>query len=390
MHHREQIIKERSSLSAIILSAGLSSRMQRFKPLLMLGGQRVVERTVRTYQDAGIEDIIVVVGHRADEVRRVLAPLPVRVVENSDYRQGMFSSVVAGVGALAADCRGFFVHPVDIPMVRPQTVARVAGAFAAGRAGVVRPVFDGRRGHPPLIDADLVPGLLKWSGNGGLRAFLDGAASEHVDVAVADAAIEWDMDTPADHDRLQAHLGHVGVPSVDECRVLMDEVAALPPAIKAHCRRVGAVARQLALAVKDAGHFLDVAQIHTAALLHDIARLEKDHATAGARLLERHGFFRIAPLVATHMTLEIGDEVTLDGAQIVYLADKLVDGDRLVGVARRFDRALEKFKADPAAMAAIGRRLAVAHRIQERVEAATGRPIEAIIDGAGAKAVTGR
>lgn len=373
----------RRALSAIILAAGFSSRMNGFKPLLSLGGQPAVVRSVTMFRDAGISDVSVVVGHRAAELRRVLAALCVRCVENPDYREGMFTSVSAGVQALPTDCRGFFVHPVDIPLVRSQTVVRVANAFRAARSPVIFPVFDGRRGHPPLIGADLAPRLLDWSGTDGLRGFLAAVDAQSVNVAVADAAIGWDMDTPADYQRLQERLQHSGVPSADECRVLMDDVVVLPARIKAHCRQVATVAKRLAAALKAAGQAVDVDAVYAAALLHDIARLEKDHPAAGAHLLVQHGFARIAPAVAAHMTLAHRAGDAIDTARIVYLADKLVSGDRVVGLTQRFSRAMHEYGSDPDAAAAIDRRLNSARRIQAEVEKITGRSLEAIIDRAG-------
>ena len=80
-----------ADLTAVILSAGLSRRMGRFKPLLPLGTRRTIERVVDLFRAGGIEEILVVAGHRAPEVRRAVEPLNVRVVTNPDYQQGMFT-----------------------------------------------------------------------------------------------------------------------------------------------------------------------------------------------------------------------------------------------------------------------------------------------------------
>ena len=375
--------RKQPTLSAVLLAAGLSTRMQRFKPLLKLGSMRAVERLVLLYRNAGIDDVVVVVGHRADEVQQAIVPLGVHCAMNSDFQKGMFSSVLAGARALPPSCRAFFLHPVDIPLVRPQTVVRLVDAFRPGQNTVVYPTFDGRRGHPPLIDAGVLPRLLRWYGRGGMRSFLQAYDAASLDLPVADEAVGWDMDTPADYRRVLDRLQCEGIPTGKECRVLMDDVMALPSAIKAHCRAVARVARQLAVAVKAAGARIDVDQVHAAALLHDIARLEEDHASAGALLLERHGFYRIAPAVATHMALEVEDHRPMDAAQIVYLADKLVQGDRLVGLKQRLSRATQKHGHDPAARAGMERRLDAACRIGKCVEAITGRPIESLIDAEG-------
>ena len=83
-------------VAAIVLAAGFSERMGRFKPLLPLGAWRTIERVATMFLAAGIRDIIVVTGHRAAEISQAMAPLSVRCVENPDYPDGMFTSVTAG------------------------------------------------------------------------------------------------------------------------------------------------------------------------------------------------------------------------------------------------------------------------------------------------------
>ena len=139
-------MKQNTTIAAVVLAGGQSCRMERFKPLLPLGDGCAIEVVVQTLRAAGIEDLIVVTGHRADEIQRVLAPQAVRCVENTDYRRGMFSSVTTGIQALPPACRAFFVHPADIPLVRAQTIRRLAAAFPQSSPAVLYPTFGGRRG----------------------------------------------------------------------------------------------------------------------------------------------------------------------------------------------------------------------------------------------------
>ena len=380
----------RNKVTAIVLAAGFSQRMTRFKPLLPLGDGTVVARVVKTYRDAGIADVVVVVGHCAAQMRQAVNALAVRCVENADYGRGMFTSVQAGIRALPPDGEAFFVHPVDIPLVRTQTIGRLLRAMRGGAHTVVYPAFDGRRGHPPLIDAGLAPRILQWPGTGGLRGFLQGHDGQSFDLAVADEAVLMDMDTPQDYERLRERLPRRELPSAAECRQLMERIVMLPAAIRTHCRMVAAVARQLALALTAAGTSLDVERIHAAALLHDIARLEKDHARAGARLLASHGFDALAPIVAAHMDLTVPADASVDEIQVVYLADKLVDGDRVVDPTLRFARKLEKYGDDPSAAAAIRRKRDAAVRIRTQVERITGIPLQRLIAAVDITAEEGR
>jgi molybdenum cofactor cytidylyltransferase len=376
-----------ADIAAIVLAGGFSRRMGRFKPLLPLGDHRSIERVVHLFREAGIEKILVVVGHRGAEIRRAVASLNVVWVENPDYAEGMFTSVRAGVRALPEHCRAFFIHPADIPLVRCQTVMRLVVASEESPAQVIYPTFDGRRGHPTLIRAFLGPQILAWSGTGGLRSLLQKHEDQSLELPVADEAVLLDLDTPEDYSRMLARLGREGLPSETECRILIHEMQKLPAPIAAHCRVVAEVARRLAEALAAAGLGIDVELVRTAALLHDIARTGRDHARTGARLLESHGFDRLGPVVAAHMDLEVDPGNPLDASQIVYLADKLVAGDRIVDLEQRFARKMEKYGRDSAAAGAIENRRNMARCIRDKIEGITGTAIDTIL--AATKMVTG-
>jgi molybdenum cofactor cytidylyltransferase len=367
---------EFSKTAAIVLAGGFSKRMGRFKPLLPLGDHRPIERVVRMFQDAGVDETLVVVGHRGDEIRRALDPLNAVCVENPDYAEGMFTSVRAGVRALPEHSRAFFIHPADIPMVRWQTVRRLAEAGKGSSAVVLYPTFDGRRGHPTLIRSRLGQQILNWPGTGGLRSFLQGHEAESLEVPVVDEAVLLDLDTPDDYESMLTRLSGRGLPTEAECRVLMEE---LPGAVAAHCRAVSEVARCLAESLRAAGLDIDVELVRTAALLHDIARTGKDHARVGARLLETHGFTRLAPIVAAHMDLLVDRTRCPDEIQVVYLADKLVIGDRLADLEQRFARKMKKYGQDPATAAVIAQRRKEARWIRDKVERVAGMDMHAIL-----------
>ncbi|MFH1033953.1 MAG: nucleotidyltransferase family protein [Pseudomonadota bacterium] len=190
------------SIGAIILAAGLSSRMGRFKPLLPLGGATVLERVVDLYRQAGVPEVRVVLGHRAQELSPLLRHGGARAVLNPDYREGMFSSVRAGVAGLGLEVAAFFIHPVDIPLVSPGTIAALCQAWERGGRQVIYPCFQGRRGHPPLLCASLAGPIAAWPGEGGLKALLRQYQDQALEVPVADEFILRDMDHPADYERL--------------------------------------------------------------------------------------------------------------------------------------------------------------------------------------------
>ena len=161
-------------LSAIILAAGYSSRMGSLKPLLDLGGRTLLARAVGAFASIGVEDVVVVTGHRGDEVAAAAEELGARPVENPRFDAGMYTSVQAGAAAVA-EGRRFFLLPVDCPLARPETIGRLARAGAAARAEVTLPVHGGIPGHPPLLAPALRGEILGSEPSGGLRELLTDA-----------------------------------------------------------------------------------------------------------------------------------------------------------------------------------------------------------------------
>lgn len=366
--------------SAIILAAGYSSRMGEFKPLLELSGLAAIDRVIRLYQTVGVTDIHVVTGFRSTTIEAAVQRRAVHLVHNPDHDTGMFSSVLAGVSALPAAAPAFFVHPVDIPLVRSHTLRVLLETGRTHFPAIAYPTFDDHRGHPPLIRGDLRQIVLSHDGEGGLRALLERFNDQAVDIPVADNGVLLDMDTPDDYARLSGRSEASAILNDEECRMLMEKVFRLPAAIIDHCRQVACVAAGLAQAVNAAGASLDIPLIRSAALVHDVARLEKNHAAAGARLLEQMGFAGLAEIVAVHMQIHVDENSAVDENQVVHLADKLVSGSDLVSVAKRFGAKLKKYGHDPIVADKIEQRRRTALTIQTKIERIAAATIDEILN----------
>ncbi|MCB2184965.1 MAG: NTP transferase domain-containing protein [Deltaproteobacteria bacterium] len=379
--------------AAIILAAGLSSRLGQFKPLLELAGRPLLARAVEMFRAAGVRDLQVVTGHRGEEVAAAAAGLGIRAVANPAPERGMLSSVQTGLAALPPPPEGpvaFFLLPVDIPLVRPATVRALWDAWqadaAASPCGCLAPAFGGESGHPPLIAARLREAILGWDGPRGLEGCLAARGAPPRLVEVADQGILWDMDTPADLARLRDLAPGRALPSRVEGLALLTRVRQAPACLVDHGRAAALVALALARAVNPglaaAGRPpLDLGLVAGAALLHDLARGLPDHARTGAEMLTRAGFAALAPLVAAHMDLGPGERGPLDETRLIYLADKLVEGCQGVGLAEKFQKKSAKLAGDPAALAALARRREQAFRVAEQVEAWAGREPAVITRG---------
>jgi molybdenum cofactor cytidylyltransferase len=367
---------------AIILAAGFSERMGEFKPLLPLGGRTTVERCVALFREAGIDDVRVVTGCRSSELEPLLEALGVCIVVNPGYREGMFSSVVAGVEYLGPEVDAFFLLPVDVPLVRPATIRRLLKFFLQEQgADVIYPRFRGMRGHPPLIAARHVRQIAAWQGGGGLKAALGQWEPKALDVDVADGNILLDMDTPEDYLSLQEKAVRSEIPTAEECRELLGKVLCVGEEVIRHGEAVAQVATRLGTELNLAGDSLDISLLRAAGLLHDIAKGEPDHAAAGARILHQHGFAEAAGPVATHMDLTISDGDGISPCELIYLADKLVQGEQLLPLEERFRKKMERHADDPDILDKVSARMKTAQEIRSRIELRLGRTLEEALSG---------
>jgi molybdenum cofactor cytidylyltransferase len=178
--------------------------MGMLKPILKIGKQTILKRVINLFRESGIEDVIVVVGHRANELVPEIVNCGARPIVNEHYESGMFSSVQVGIKALRPVSKAFFLLPVDIPLVRTQTILDLVESYRSEKSKIIFPTFLGKRGHPPLVSASYRNGILSYAGDEGLRGFFRKHHCRCMEVEVADEMILFDVDTPADYEALVA------------------------------------------------------------------------------------------------------------------------------------------------------------------------------------------
>jgi molybdenum cofactor cytidylyltransferase len=193
------------NIAAIILAAGLSSRMGQPKLLLPWGRTTVLGQVVSTFAAAGIDDILVVTGGARAQVEDVVTSLsldlPVRTVFNPEFERGeMLSSIQAGLAALGSRVCTALIGLGDQPQVQPETVTRICAAFVRSGSPLVIPSFQNRRGHPWLAASQLWPEIMALPNSTTPRHFLN-AHSDQVEYVPADQSILKDLDTPEDYAR---------------------------------------------------------------------------------------------------------------------------------------------------------------------------------------------
>ena len=192
-----------SVIPAIVLAAGRSSRMGRAKATLPAGdGHTFLTRIVQTFLDAGVDDVIVVVGHEADAIAASFAAsgLPARFVLNRDYDRGQLSSLLAGIGVVdRPGVSAALVTLVDVPLVSAATVRAVVASYHRTGAPIVRPTSGDRHGHPLLIDRSLFDALRAADPEAGAKPIVRAHASSAGDIAISDEGAFADIDTAEDY-----------------------------------------------------------------------------------------------------------------------------------------------------------------------------------------------
>jgi molybdenum cofactor cytidylyltransferase len=322
-------------VSTVILAAGLSSRMGRLKALLEIGGEKAIVRLIDANVKAGITDIVVVLGYRSCDISKYIDRKNVKCIVNEDYMSGMFSSVQKGVGQLSPDTAGFMLMPVDIPLIKANTISELSAFFSQGSTDIVMPYFGERKGHPPVISKKCIPSIMLGKTANGMRDIMDSEEWSKARFQTVDEGILCEMDTMAQYLELLEYQCNSHVPNRAECQEIWRRCGLDEGVIK-HQEAVAETALRLGRKLVEKGEAIDLNLLEAAALLHDIKKTERNHPQRAAYFLEQLGYSQLAEAVAEHMDLFGIEEKKVTEKELLYLADKMVKGDEEVGIEARF------------------------------------------------------
>lgn len=197
-------------VGAVLLAAGESRRMGgRPKSLLQLGGVPLIRRNLIALSGAGVDEVAVVLGHRADEVEAVLLDFPVTVVRNADYARGQMASMHVGLAALGDRLDAIIVAVADQPLINAQDITALIGAFKKrGEASAVVPYVAGERGNPIVFDAAVRDAVLAGDANFGCRQWLAAHPERVARLDTDNRHYCVDVDSPDDISRFESTYGH--------------------------------------------------------------------------------------------------------------------------------------------------------------------------------------
>jgi molybdenum cofactor cytidylyltransferase len=194
-----EVIVPGAGVAAIVLAAGESQRFGQPKQLLPLGDKTMIQHVVDIALDSPIEQLIIVLGCRAPEIRASIADRPVQVVVNDRWRSGLSSSVQAGLVAVKPEMGAALFVLADQPGLTTEVVARLVERYRETRAPVVVPTHRGRRGNPVLFDRSLFAELMQVKGDQGGRQLISEHRGALEEIEVETEAIFTDIDTAEDY-----------------------------------------------------------------------------------------------------------------------------------------------------------------------------------------------
>ncbi|MGH9368811.1 MAG: nucleotidyltransferase family protein [Thermoanaerobaculia bacterium] len=191
--------------AGVVLAAGASARMGANKLFLQLDGESILMRAAKRAVAAGLDPVIVVLGHEAERARTEVAGLPVRTVLNPDYGLGINRSLKVGIGAVPVEARAAVVLLADMPFVTDGMIARLVERFRASDARIVVSDYAGIHAPPTLYDRSLFAELGALEAEGCGKQVVRRHRSEAVAVAWPAAALA-DVDRPEDWERIRMEL----------------------------------------------------------------------------------------------------------------------------------------------------------------------------------------
>ena len=184
------------------MAAGASERMGRPKQLLHWHGQPLIAHSAQAALGAGLDPVVVVICHRAEEAGAALQALAVTIVENPAWPEGMSTSMRAGLSALPADVDAAILLLVDQPRLTSQHLQAMSDAYQASGKPIVVSAFHGQRSSPTLFDRALFGQLLRVTGDVGGRSVVDANPGLVETVEAADELTLFDVDTLEDWQRM--------------------------------------------------------------------------------------------------------------------------------------------------------------------------------------------
>lgn len=183
-------------IGAILVGAGASKKMKEFKPLLPFGDSTIALHIVTMLKQLHIDPIVVVTGYKAEELQEHLAHANVRFIKNERYFETqMLDSIILGMKDISHQCERVLIMPMDLPNITQETIENEIKI----QAPIIRTSYQGKGGHPIIIDKQVFSCIYDYQGDHGLRGALEHSGYSVIDFEVEDSGVIEDIDTQEEY-----------------------------------------------------------------------------------------------------------------------------------------------------------------------------------------------
>ena len=190
-------------IGLIILAAGSATRMGRPKQLLSYQGRSLILHAVEVALASLCQPIIVVLGAYVEQIKPELMPNAVQVVENSQWQEGMSSSIRAGISMLLktnSKLDAVIISLADQPLISPQIFNQLIQSYQETEKVIIASKYNETTGVPALFSKALFPELMQLEGDKGAKALIQKYIDTGLILLIPVAAIG--IDTPDDYKQL--------------------------------------------------------------------------------------------------------------------------------------------------------------------------------------------
>ena len=171
------------------------------KGLLTIGGKTFLRHIVDEIQQAGIHDIVIVLGAESEKIQKSLPWFHGRIVVNQNWKDGQLSSIITGLNSIQFEtCDGLLVCPVDHPLISRNLFSQLVQIFQENTSKIIVPVFRGRRGHPMIFPSRFFGEIKNASLDIGAREVVRNHPDDIVEMMTEENGVVINIDTPSDYD----------------------------------------------------------------------------------------------------------------------------------------------------------------------------------------------
>ena len=173
--------------------------MGRLKQLMPFGESTILEQAIDNLLNSAVDETIVVLGHKAEEITKTIAAKPIKIIVNPNYGEGMSTSIIAGLILVDPRADAVMLALGDQPLVDSPTINHLITEFQKQDKGIAVPTYKGKRGHPVILATKYKAELLELKGDIGAREIISRHPEDVLEVAAASESVITDIDTEEDY-----------------------------------------------------------------------------------------------------------------------------------------------------------------------------------------------